>query len=99
MDIGEHFCKHYLLTVDLFLNYPPPPSFECGQKSVTQQIINATIGLITHFSVPKIIYSDGGPHFLDNGKFEDFCKEWGVKHVSSSPYMPQSNGIAEECVK
>ena len=36
---------------------------------------------------------------LENGKFEDFCKEWGIKHVSSSPYMPRSNGIPEECVK
>jgi hypothetical protein len=25
--------------------------------------------------------------FLENGNFEDFCKEWGIKHVSSSPYM------------
>jgi hypothetical protein len=56
------------------------------------------VGLI-HFSSPKFIFSDSGPQFLENGKFIDFCKEWGIKHVSSSPYMPRSNGITKECVK
>jgi hypothetical protein len=70
--MGEHLGKHYLFTVDQFSNYSH--IFECGQKSVTQQIIDATVGLVTPFSVLESIYSDGGPQLLENEKFEDFCK-------------------------
>jgi hypothetical protein len=48
----------------------------CREKSVTQQIIEATVGLIIHFSIPEIIYSHGGPQLLETGKFEDFWEEW-----------------------
>ncbi len=79
MDIGEYMGNYYLFTVDQFSGYPH--IFECGKTAVTQQVIDATIGLITHFSVPEIIYSDGGPQFLQDGKFEIFCKEWGIKRM------------------
>jgi hypothetical protein len=60
--------------------------------------------LFATFSVPVTIYSDGGPQFLEGetiNKFEfgQFCKEWGVQHITSSPHYPQSNGLAEEAVK
>ena len=97
MDIGHVAGRYYLFSIDQFSNYPH--IHECGKTATTQQVIDATIGLITHFSIPEVIYSDGGPQFLENGKFDDFCKTWGIRHVSSCPYMPRSNGIAEECVK
>ena len=97
MDIGEHMGKYYLFTVDQFSNYPGLA--DLGKTATAQQIIDATIEFISKFSVPEVIYSDGGPQFVENGKFDDFCKAWGIKHVTSSPYMSRSNGIAEECVK
>jgi hypothetical protein len=72
VDRGEHLGKHYLFTVAKSSNIPH--IFKCGQKSVTQHIIDSSVRLITHFFVPEIIYSDGEPQFLDNGKFEDFCR-------------------------
>ena len=97
MDIGEVMGRYYLFSVDQFSGYPH--LYDCGKTATAQQVIDATIHLITLFSVPEVIYSDGGPQFLENGKFNDFCKSWGIRHVTSSPYMPRSNGIAEECVK
>jgi hypothetical protein len=60
--------------------------------------------LFATFSIPVTIYSDGGPQFMEGetiNKFEfgQFCKEWGVQHITSSPHYPQSNGLAEEAVK
>ena len=97
MDIGEWMGHYYLFTVDQFSSYPH--IHHLGKSATSQQIVDSTVELITQFSVPEVIYSDGGPQFLQNGKFSDFCKEWGIKHVTSSPYMSRSNGIAEECVK
>ena len=42
--------------------------------------------------------SDNGPQF--SGKqFQDFAKQYGFEHVTSSPGFPQSNGKAEKAVQ
>ena len=97
MDIGEVAGKYYLFMIDQFSSYPHIDVM--GNTATTQQVIDATAKLITMFSIPEVIYSDGGPQFIENGKFADFCKQWGIRHITSSPYMSRSNGIAEECVK
>ena len=45
------------------------------------------------------LQTDGGQQFLENRKFDTFCKEWGIRHILSSPYMPRSNGLVEAAVK
>ena len=42
--------------------------------------------------------SDGGPQF-SSAEFQRFAEEWGFDHNMSSPYYPQSNGLAENGVK
>ena len=97
MDIGQESGQYYLITTDQYSGYPNISS--TGKTCNTKQVISATLELITYFSIPEIIYSDGGPQFLKDGEFDQFCKEWGIKHVLSSPYMPRSNGHAEAAVK
>jgi hypothetical protein len=65
----------------------------------TGLVIAATLELVQHFSILEIIYSDGGPQFVQDGDFDKFCTEWGIRHILLSPYMPRSNGIAEFGVK
>ena len=92
MDIGEWMGHYFLFTVDQFSSYPH--IYGLGKSATSQQVVDSTVELITQFSVPEVIYSDGGPQFVQNGKFSKFCKEWGIKHVTSFPYMSRSNGIA-----
>ena len=47
---------------------------------------------------PDQLDSDGGPQFQSDG-FSKFLTTWGIKHRTSSPYYPQSNGRAELGVK
>ena len=49
------------------------------------------------FGRPAVIISDGGPQFRQ--EFAEFCAKLGVKHIQSSPYNSQSNGLAESAVK
>ena len=46
------------------------------------------------FGAPKEIRSDNGPQYSSEG-FKTFCQTWGIKHSTSSPHYPQSNGFIE----
>lgn len=51
--------------------------------------------------IPEYIYSDNGPQFqrVDSAEFARFAKDYGFKHVTSSPKFAQSNGMSEAAVK
>lgn len=46
---------------------------------------------------PEVIRTDGGPQF--RREFDQFCRNTDIEHEKSSPYNPQSNGLAEAAVK
>ncbi|XP_066974325.1 uncharacterized protein [Macrobrachium rosenbergii] len=57
-----------------------------------------TIRIFREAGVPLRLRTDGGPQFTSS-EFWDFMEPWGVQHVVTSPYYPQSNGHAEATVK
>jgi hypothetical protein len=97
MDLAQYEGHYFLISVDQFSGFPHV--LECGKTATAKQIVDHTRTLMTYYSIPVTIYSDGGPQFFDDGEFDEFCKEWGIQHVKSSPYFAQSNGIAEGAVK
>ena len=50
------------------------------------------------FGISKQIITDNGPQFT-SGKFKDFTRMNGIKHITSPAYHQQSNGAAERCVQ
>ena len=50
----------------------------------------------TH-GLPRTIVSDNGPTFTSD-KFHQFFQANGIKHITSSPYHPQTNGQAERAL-
>ena len=51
----------------------------------------------TH-GIPEIIVSDNGSVFTSK-EFQQFAQMNGFKHVTTAPYHPASNGLAERAVK
>ena len=49
------------------------------------------------FGIPLTCRMDGGPQF--RGPFHTYCQAQGIRHETSSPYNPRSNGHAEAAVK
>ena len=49
------------------------------------------------FGIPHALRTDGGPAFRD--RFQDYVDSLGIEHTASSPYNPQSNGLAERGVR
>ena len=60
-------------------------------------ILQTHDSLFTEYGFPSIIRSDGGPQF--RSEYDEYCKKNSIKHELSSPYNPESNGLAESAVK
>ena len=88
--------KTYLLIVDYFSKYPVLHHLQ--NSSTSNTIIEKMKDTFSLFGVPKTLYSDNGPQFLAPIFFQ-FTKEWEFKHITSSPYYPQSNGFIERQVQ
>ena len=48
--------------------------------------------------LPKVMVTDNRPSFVGEA-FEQFCGKNGIRHVSTAPYHPASNGQAERTVR
>jgi len=96
MDLGAYSGKQFLIMVDQFSLWPIAKNL--GRDTTTTMITDMLLKLFETFGLPEEIISDGGPQFTSN-EFDQFCKDWTIKHTTSSPHHPQSNGIAENAVK
>ncbi|XP_071791990.1 uncharacterized protein [Asterias amurensis] len=64
-------------------------------SAAVAQATAATFGLL---GAPVEIISDNGPQFAGTA-YKDMCAKWLVKHTTSSPRYPRSNGQAERMVR
>jgi transposase InsO family protein len=64
----------------------------------TNGLINALMNVFYVHGFPDVITSDNGPQYASK-EFKSFCSQSNMKHITSSPYYPQSNGEAERGIK
>ena len=67
-------------------------------STTTSKTIEALRSIFAHFGIPEQIISDNGPQFISN-QFQMFTKRNGIKHITSAPYHPSTNGLAERFVQ
>ena len=97
MDYAEKDGHKFLIVVDCKTDWPD--IIHCKNRDTsTRQLIKDLRGIFCRTAVPDIIWTDHGPQFT-SGLLHDFLKDWGVRHIMSSPKNPQSNGKAEATVK
>eukprot|EP00731_Ephydatia_muelleri_P000810 Em0001g810a len=95
MDIFEWEKCSYLLMVDYYSRFIEVTRL--GGLS-TEAVIGAVKGIFARHGVPEEVVSDNGPQFSSR-TFQNFSREYGFEHITSSPLYPQSNGEAERAVR
>ena len=95
-DFFDLMEKEYLLVTVHFSKFPFVKClpWDCSRKT-TQETLKA---LFSVQGVPEMLYTDNGLQFV-TCSFAEFCDEWNVRHITSSPHYPQSNGFIESMVK
>ena len=86
--------KDYLVTVDYYSRYFEVDALPDTRSSTVIRKLKA------HFArhgIPDVLHSDNAMQYA-SGLFQDFAKEWGFTHSTSSPLRPCSNGLAEKTV-
>ncbi len=85
----------FLVVIDAhskWLEVLPVPSATSAHTISVLRTVFATHGL------PEILVSDNGAAFT-SGEFGVFLKQNGIRHLTSAPYHPATNGLAERAVQ
>ena len=67
-------------------------------SSTSAVVIDRLRTVFTQFGLPEMVVTDNGTCFVSD-EFEQFLQLNGVKHTTSAPYHPSSNGLAERAVQ
>ena len=94
-DLFELKGSNYLLVADY-----------CSRFTEVQKLTTTTSSNIaTHlkaifarFGILATLVTDNGPQF-DSKEMKEFAQAYDFHHVTTSPYYPQANGLAERMVK
>ena len=89
-DLFEWKQETYLLIVDYYSRFIEIARLN---RLTAYEIIARTKSIFARHGTPETVISDNGPQYASKA-YKKFAEEYQFKHVTSSPYFPQSNGEA-----
>ena len=95
-DIFEYKGQKYVLIVDYYSKFPIVRKL--GSTPDAYTVIAYFKSIFCEYGIPEELISDNGPKYACK-KFKDFCALYKIKHSTSSPNFPQSNGMSERYVQ
>ena len=95
MSLGQELNDSYLLIVDYTSRFPIVHKLV---STMAQQVASQMKLIFSEYGWPETIVSDNGPCYSAEA-FTKLMTDYKVNHITSSPYYPQSNGLAEKCVQ
>ena len=94
-DLVEFQSKHYILLVGYYSKFIEVDDLRDQSSS---SVIQALKVQFFRHGIPEVCRGDNGPQFSCS-YFKEFCHEYGINHVTSSPHCPRSNGEAERAIQ
>ena len=83
---------YILLAVDYVSKWVEATAYPMNDANTVVGFLQRNI--FSRFGTPKTIFSDRRSHFL-NKVFDKLMGRYGIKHIMSLAYHPQTNGQAE----
>ncbi|XP_055680707.1 uncharacterized protein K02A2.6-like [Lutzomyia longipalpis] len=84
----------FLVLVDAHSKWPEVYATTSTTSSAT---ISKILDACARLGFMETLVTDNGPQFTST-EFAEFCQLRGIKHVTTAPFHPQSNGLAERFV-
>ena len=85
----------FLVVVDAHSKWPEVVPVSSTTSSSTIEVLR---DLFATFGIPEQIVSDNGTQFVSE-EFQAFVRSNGIHHITSAPYHPATNGLAERAVQ
>ena len=84
--------SHLLTIVDRFSRWPVAiPITDMNAETVIDALTHSWIAT---FGVPEVVTTDRGSQFTSQ-LWTQLLRNWGVKHITTTAYHPESNGMVE----
>ena len=87
--------KMFLVVVDAYSMCIDAYAVQTATTQVTVEKLQVSFAV---HGLPDVVVSDRGSCFTSS-EFAKFCAARGIVHITSSPYHPSSNGLAERAVQ
>ena len=94
--VGDYFSLagvNYLVLGDRFSGWLSIYTANKGEFDA-KALVKRSREYFTNFNIPEEIATDGGPQ-MTSDIFQKSLKGWGIRHLRSSAYNPNSNGRAK----
>ena len=96
LDFAGPFMNHmFLVLVDAHSKWL---DVQVMQSITTAKTIDKLNKLFSTHGLPQKIVTDNGPSFTSD-EFKRYMQANGIKHITSAPYHPATNGLAERAVQ
>ena len=92
---GPLLGQMFLILVDAHSKWMEVKVVKTATSSIT---IKHLRNIFATHGLPEMLVTDNASYFTSQ-EFQDFVKLNGIRHVTSAPYHPASNGLAERSVQ
>jgi transposase InsO family protein len=93
---GPIWNSKWLIIVDAKSKFPIVA--DMGNDTTAKNLCYALDQVIDWFGPPETLVSDNGPPF-NSYEMNQFYDKYGINHITTPPYHPASNGLAERFVR